>query len=416
MNHSIALSVVFLLLAAGCYEDNSAYNPDLQSCKSSSPACPATAPICDDDNTCVQCTPTNKDACVGAAPICGMDRFCHPCTSHDQCDSKACLPSGECADATKVAYVVVGGSPGTGACDRSSPCGTLWQGVQSNKDVIKIGPGTFKPDDSVVIERVVTIVAEPGTVLDRNLDGNILDIRGKSGSPTKVHISDVEITGSSMGNAIDVSANGSAPTFILNRVSIHDNQGLGIYATNSTVHVFRSMISENASGGVSLNNTAFKLISNFFFRNGDSAKTVGGLYISTSSNAENRLEFNTFHRNEAQDGVGNAIQCVAGPSFAASNNILFGNATSTSMLQTSGTCAHTYSLVQPGPMPATGAFNFADDPKFVAGATGELRLTATSPAKGKADPAADLTGEALVDINGDKRTKVPADIGADQLP
>lgn len=418
MNHSTALSVVFLLFAAatsaGCYEKNPEFNPDAQSCASSTPSCPAASPICLND-VCVQCTQTEKSACKEATPICGADNACHACSLNDQCDSKVCLPTGACAAATDVAYVVLGATSGTATCDMASPCGTLWLGVQTSKPIVKMGAGLFKPDDSVLIERSVTILGEPGTVLDRNMDGPILEIKGKSGSTTKVLIANVEITGSSMGNAVEITANGSSPTVTLDRVSIVNNQRLGILATDSTLQVFRSKISDNANGGISLMNTSFQIIGNYFFRNGGSARTVGGIQISTSQNTENRLEFNSFHKNEAQAGTATAVQCIAG-TFTARNNILFDNATASNMTQTGGSCAHSYSIVFPGPAPTTGSSNYMLDPLFASGSgMPDLSLSATSPARGKADPDSDLTGEARFDLNGTERKK-PADIGADQTP
>ena len=419
MNHSTALSVVFLLFAAvasaGCYEKNPEFDPDAQSCKSGTPSCPAASPICADDNVCVQCTQTDKGACMGATPICGADRACHACSTNDQCDSKVCLPTGACAVTTDVAYIVMGATAGTATCDMAAPCGTLWLGMQTNKPVIKMGAGLFKPDESVLIERSVTILGEQGTVLDRNLDGPILEIKGKSGSTTKVHIASVEITGSSMGNAVEISASGSSPTVTLDRVSIVNNQGLGIRASDSTLQLYRSRINDNINGGISLMNTNFQILSNFFFRNGGSAKTVGGIQISTSQSTENRLEFNSFHKNEAQNNTGTAVQCLAG-TFTARNNILFDNVTATNTTQTGGACAHSFSIVFPGPAPTTGSSNYMIDPLFASGAgMPDLSLSATSPARGKADPDSDLTGEARIDINGTERKK-PADVGADQAP
>jgi hypothetical protein len=426
MNHSAALSVVFLLFAVvaapGCYEGNSAYDPDApQSCKSPAPLCPAAAPICADDNVCVQCTPANQNACTGTTPICGTDRACHACNSNDQCESKACLPSGACAKVNDVAYVM-DAAPGAPPCDLASPCGTLSLALQSTKTIIKIGAGLFKPNESVLIERSMIILGEqgtkpgePATVLDRNLDGPILEIKGKSGSTTKVLIANVKITGSAMGNAVEITANGSSPTVTLDRVSIVENQGLGIRAIDSTLQVYRSRINDNINGGISLMSTSFQIIGNFFFSNGDSAKLIGGIQIMTLQNNENRLEFNSFHKNEALAGNGTAIQCSAG-TFTARNNILFDNVTGSNTTQTGGSCAHSFSIVFPGPAPTTGSSNYMVDPVFASGGnTPDLSLSATSPARGKADPESDLTGEARFDLNGTERKK-PADIGADQTP
>jgi hypothetical protein len=63
--------------------------------------------------------------------------------------------------------------------------------------------------------------------------------------------------------------------------------------------------------------------------------------------------------------------------------------------------------------PGTG--NSAADPGFANTTTGDLHISATSPARGAADPASNLTGPAERDIDGQLRTS-PADLGADEVP
>lgn len=81
--------------------------------------------------------------------------------------------------------------------------------------------------------------------------------------------------------------------------------------------------------------------------------------------------------------------------------------------QFAGTCLHAYSIMRPGAVP-TGTGNIASDPLFVDSSTGNLHLQSGSPARGVGDPAADLTGIAALDIDGDMRA-APPDIGADQF-
>jgi hypothetical protein len=141
--------------------------------------------------------------------------------------------------------------------------------------------------------------------------------------------------------------------------------------------------------------------------------SVGGIAISTAQNAVNRLEFNSFHGNQTQLGVGAAIQCIAG-TFTARNNIMSENGTLTNMEQVGGACAHTYSIARPGMLPA-GTGNASVDPLFVNTTTGDLHIRTGSPALGAADPNSDLTGPAARDIDGDVRA-ARADIGADEVP
>lgn len=420
MSCSTALSVVLLGLTlglgAGCYVTNNNYNADAaQSCSSSSDSCPSQTPVCEEARkVCVQCTVANAGECKGDTPVCGDDNSCRGCSAHSECSSEACLPSGACAAEAEVAYVQANKNSPDGMCTRAAPCGTVWLGVLSGKPVVKVAPGLVKGGDTTLIERTVTIVGDAGAQLDRDGDGAIFSVQGKAGNTVAVTMSGVEITGSSMGDAIQMmTVGGSSPTLILDRVTIANNQGLGVFANGGNLQVYRSKLVDNDNGGISLTGaTTFQIIGNFFYSNGASNKTVGGLNINVGANAANRLEFNTFHRNEAQDGTGSAIACIVG-SFTARNNILYNNTTGSNMLQATGSCTHSYSLIAPGAMPA-GTFNFADDPKFLGGGTSDLRLTEASPARGKADPASDLSGAARLDITGDVRT-MPADIGADQF-
>jgi hypothetical protein len=140
---------------------------------------------------------------------------------------------------------------------------------------------------------------------------------------------------------------------------------------------------------------------------------VGGVAIGTPQSATNRLEFNSFTRNKAQDTLGTAIHCIAG-TFTARNNIMSENGTLTNMEQVGGSCAHAYSIARPGTMPP-GAGNSNMDPLFANTTTGDLHVSAGSPALGAADPNSDLTGPAARDIDGDVRA-APADLGADEVP
>lgn len=409
--HFAALLAVLLLF--GCNQSNSNYDADARACTTDQ-ACSGTAkPVCLDE-TCVQCTAEKLDACTTEKPICGGDNSCRACSAHAECaTSKACLPSGACGDAAQVAYVAAGPAPG-GNCDQATPCRTLEAALLTGRPFIKVLPGTIKDNKPTLIEgREVTILAEKGAILDRDGDGAILEIRGRSGTPTKVEIHDLEITGSSTGDGITISPNGNPPLVVLNRVKIYNNQGVGVLAIGGKLNVYRSRFNENSNGGISLMNTDFSIIGNFFYNNGGNNRTTGGISINTNENAANRLEFNSFYLNQSQNNQGVAINCNAG-AFVARNNILFNNTTGSNTLQAGGTCEHQFSLIEPGAMPI-GANNFAGNPKFSSATPSELTLAADSPALKKADPTSDLRGEALIDINGDLRIALPADIGADQV-
>jgi hypothetical protein len=206
--------------------------------------------------------------------------------------------------------------------------------------------------------------------------------------------------------------------------TVAGNGTFGVYLFGHGVTVSQCAISgnvvrENPAGGLEvLNATSVDIVNNFFFANGSGTSSGGGLIVDTVTPANppvpSRLEFNSFSRNLAKDGVGSAIQCGAGVTLAARNDILSGNGTSTNLEQVGGPCTHMYSIVQPGALPS-GAGNLATDPAFRDVAAGDLHLQPGSPALGAADPSSDLAGLAGRDIDGDART-IPADIGADEAP
>jgi Right handed beta helix region len=396
--------------------------------------CAGATPVCDvgGSKMCVQCTTADDAACSDATPVCGASKTCEGCTSHAQCSesSNVCLPDGACADAGQVAYVEAGK---TGDCSKGTPCGSLAEGVGKPVPYIKV-TGTLNAAATTTISKTVTILADPNASVDTSADAtSVLTI---STSAADVKIFDLKITGGTMAGGVGVSVpTGGTPTVSLTRVKLEGNTGGGLTAsggsvtvTQSTVSgntgggltasggsvtVTQSTVSGNTGGGISIMNTTFAVVGNVFFQNGSPSATVGGLSVTTSQNAANRLEFNSFNKNQTQDGLGTAIQCTAG-AFTARNNIMSDNGTLSNMAQVGGTCMHTHSIARPGTLPP-GAGNLAADPMFLNTTTGNLHVMPGSPALGAADPASNLTGPAEFDLDNHKRTN-PADIGADELP
>lgn len=418
MTHSAAAMAAMtalsaMLLLAGCYTDNKNYNADARSCESGgSDSCPSAMPFCVEE-VCVQCTTTDASLCTGNTPICGVNGSCQACSSHAQClDSKVCLPTGGCALAADVAYVAPNGV-GAAPCDQAAPCGTLALALTTSKSIIKMATGLVKDNKITVIDgRDVVILADPGAVLDRDMDGPILQINGKSGGTNKVMIRDLELRGASADNAINISVNGGQPDVTLVGVDINNNQGLAVFAPGGKLTVYRSKIHDNSFGGISVMGN-FSIINNFFYNNGADNRNVGGIGISATDQPDNRLEFNSFYKNKASTGIGTGIQCIG--TFNARNNLLYDNDTATNTSQVGGNCTHSYSLISPVPSPPVGAGVFDADPQFASTTSADLSVLGTSPAIGKADPGTALENESAFDIDGEKRV-APADVGADELP
>jgi hypothetical protein len=376
--------------------------------------CAAPTAACDTaSQTCVQCTPTETAGCTGTTPVCGSRNACQACTSHADCTaSNVCLADGSCAAVDKVAYVA---APPAGTvnptCGIAAPCSTVAAALLTGRPYVKFR-GTI--DEAVVVEngRVVTFVADPGAKLTHGSGDPILTVRGDG---TTLDVFDLSISdgpNSASGFGLLIPAAAGSPKVSLTRVLLANDPAGGVSTAGGTLSISQSTIRGNAGGGVSITGGTFNIVGNVFFNNGNGTVVAGGLTISTSQNAANRLDFNSFALNEAQPGVGAAIHCIAG-TFTARNNIMSDNGTLANMEQISGACLHAYSIVRPGSLPP-GTGNKADDPRFKNASMGDLHIQPGSPAIGGADPTSVLSGPAARDIDGDARS-LPADIGADEI-
>lgn len=378
--------------------------------------CTLPSAVCDLGGTkrCVQCTQDQAWACTGSTPVCGAERVCRACTEHADCPlSNACLPDGSCAAETDVAYADPLGADNT-LCSKVAPCLRVANALATGRRYVKFH-GTI--DEAVTVDRgrAVTFLADPGATLTRRSAGSqpVLTVKDEGTS--------LAVYGLTIANALDTATIGVVvppasgdPTVALTRVTISNNPGGGISISGGALDLAQSLVSDNLGGGATVSMPAkFAIVGNLFIDNGTGSSPLGAIAISTLASTTNRLEFNSFYRNASQDGVGAAIRCVAG-AFTARDNILYANGSATNHEQVSGTCAHTYSLVQPGTLPA-GNGNLAADPRFQDAAGGDLHLLPGSPAFQAADPDSDLTGLASRDIDGTSR-KRPATIGAYQPP
>ena len=207
----------------------------------------------------------------------------------------------------------------------------------------------------------------------------------------------------------------NGPTVSLDRMTFTSNDAGGISSSGGTLTVSQSTFANNQGGGISVTAGSFDIVNNMFFGNGGTNSGVGGVFIHTSANAMNRLEFDSFSANTS-NVPGSGIQCTVSGGLAASNNIISG--TDTYANEVDGNCTLPYSILfttngTPGTPPtATGLLT--TNPMFVTSPTGDLHITSGSPARGAADPAAVLTGLTSVDFDGELRTQ-PTDIGADQF-
>jgi hypothetical protein len=413
-----------LALPASCffYKDDPNFCPGVphDNCLSIGPMmcdgpedCSGNTAVCDvaGTKTCVQCTPTDKNACMGQTPAC-IDNSCQPCTAHDQCDSKACLidQGGTCADSGEVAYVQSGGSGS--ACTFDLPCGTLTPAVATGKAYIKMTAGTVKDSATTTIQgRTVTILADPGAILDCNGNGAILQV---SGANTNVSIYDLRITGATGTNdsAIHLAPAVATTSLSLTRVTVDQNQGGGILSQGGALTISRSTFSGNQRGGISIvaNEATFDITNNFIVQNGDvAAGTFGGVNLNVVTSGSSRFEFNTVADNRVASGAtrsGGVICDIVG--FTASNNIVARNRLGTDATapnaQTLGVCIYRTSKIQND----VAGLNFASPDMMPF----SYKLSEGSSAINQATTPSLVT----IDHDGDPRPQgAQKDIGADEL-
>lgn len=439
--------VILGLAGAGCdsllgKEPNPGYcpsppcAPDAGGCGSNADCISPGAGVCDVMGTkqCVQCTATDHAACTANAPVCGADNACRACAAHVECDSNACsFATGSCAVETDVAYVSSTGADNS-TCDKSAPCASIAAALMTARHYVKIH-GTI--DGGIVVDkgRTVTFLADPGAMLTRGTGGDVLTVRDPG---TSLTIYDLTISGATT-SSFGIVVTGGTTALSLIRVTVSNNaaggiassgsltidhsmilnnssDGPGISVTGGSLSLAQSLISGNRGGGVDVTGTTakFAIVSNKFVSNGAGDPTsslLGAVNIRTNFSSANLLEFNTFYKNLSTDGIGAAIRCDPA-TFTARANIMFGNGTATNLNQTSGTCAHIYSITNPGTVP-TGTGNQAGDPMFVNPTGGDFHLQAGSPAIGAANALAPLSGLSARDFDDHPRTS-PVNLGAYQ--
>jgi hypothetical protein len=303
-------------------------------------------------------------------------------------------------------------SAGTGtACTQAAPCPLLTDAIGKNLPYVKVAAaGAAHGTSTVVIDgKAITILAEPGAVIDRDGDGPILEVRSANAD---VRIFDATVSGatSASGAGILVTANGGQPKLALTRVTVSNNQGDGIAASGGALTVTQSTIASNQGGGIAVSSGAtFVITNNFIYRNGDQdTGTYGGVNLAVATAGSNVFEFNTVVDNRASTGAtrGGGVICdIAG--FAAPNNVIARNAvganTTVSNAQTLGVCTYPTSKVQND---HTGlAFVSAEAAPF------DYRLLVGSVAIDQAT----TTSSIVVDHDGDLRPQgAQKDCGADE--
>ncbi len=381
--------------------------------------CTAATPICNvAAEVCVQCIDNGQ--CSGTSPVCNTTHSCEGCQTDNQCLSEACLDDGACASPEAVIFASPNGLDAVG-CGLTSdnPC-TLTRAISEStaeRNLIKLTAETFTSTggegfviDGGAVDHPVTFLARGATIFHSGSGANFTIKNGAN----------MTFVGGTVANGEGNSGHGftctgtSALTVI--GALVQDNEGFGIRSEDCTLEVTKSTIHNNDNGGITVSLGTFVIIGNFIHGNGDFAKTVGGILISVPENPTNRLEFNSINLNFAAFGVGNGIECQAGPSFVARNNIVFNNNHAANSVEVDG-CKYSFNDIGPLAVVAgsSDGTNINVDPMFANQTNGNLHLLPGTPLLDSADPAAMITGVAAVDIDDEQRT-LPTEMGADAVP
>lgn len=410
----VGLCIGGLLLALGCTKPNPNYceaNPE-KDCRIDASTrcethadCGASTPVCEPINgTCVQCTRDRADACIGTAPFCDDNSTCRGCKAHAECDSLACLPTGACGT-SQVAYVDPQGNQNA-ICSVGQPCSTIAAALMTQLPYIKIH-GVL--DERVtILDRNVTLLADPGATLTASTIGPIITIDGGS----DVSIYDLTVRGAlgtNMGWGIYVREPTSGivlPTLNLERVVIRESRLEGIASSlSSTVRMSKCVVTGNHGGGAMLLGS-YDVSNSLFVVNGAAGSSTGGLFLQGKPGS-------TFHFNTVADNVSDSTQNAnsginCATPIPTTNNIIANNLISPN-------CSPDYSLLDLGGGPA--AHNRFGNPQFKNRnyastlSPDYYRITDSSPAIDGADPASSVH----TDIDGDSRPNGSApDMGADE--
>ncbi|HET9622647.1 MAG TPA: right-handed parallel beta-helix repeat-containing protein [Kofleriaceae bacterium] len=458
----LALFTTSVMALLGCTKTNDLYcdgHPGAAGCPdgggSGVPACKnddgctgnAAGSVCDTaQSKCVQCTSAH-DACdkAGTTPICDTTaETCGACTTDDQCGTGGfCLPSGACAAATTVIHAASTGTDPQPACGNGTPqkpCSLddalTIAAADPTKKVIQLddsGSYASSQPSSFVVKADVTIEAHTATFHRRTggpgdgpiftvtggkaaalLGGTIDGALGINGDGIQCNSSSsLVVRGTTISNSTEsaIDFQNCDVTVVAAKLQSNGNNNLsaGIKSSAGTLTIYQSVIAGNKGGGLSLNDgTVFKVVGNAIVGNGGNNSPTGGVSINaTPTAAGSRLDFNTISSNQSQSIVGAGVQCAINQ-FTAEDNIIWNNTPK----QLNG-CSYAYSVIGPTKVAAEndGGNDTEADPKLAADG---FHITAASSAHQHANQAADLTGIAAKDVDGDPRVK-PADSGADQF-
>jgi hypothetical protein len=414
--------------------------PDAAACSATMPCagdqfCEVSAGICHD---CGGVSPAGQSAelCTdAAAPVC--DGFvCRACEVDAECDSGVCRHDGTCAAAATVIYAAPA-AIGVGDCSTPANACDIYDAndaVDGTRTIIHLAPGTYNLEAGrLMVNADVTIVGRDAIVRRNANTGPVIEtmnsadltlefatVRDGTGSAGDGLVcnagSSMTLRGATVDSCDESGIDADGCTLSIEGSTFSGNTGGGLSTSGGSLTVSGSTFSGNTglSPGVRSGSSTLVFVGNLVANNGSTSASAGGLVIENLSNsgAGSRVEFNTIARNTADTGLPTNIDC-AGSQLLVRNNIIWDGVSGNPAPV--GNCSYTYSIIGPSGTP-TGMGVTASNPQFMN--TTAFTLSPTSPARGMADPASDLTGLAAVDANGTPRPSPAggrADIGYDEV-
>ncbi|MFT3699447.1 MAG: choice-of-anchor Q domain-containing protein [Kofleriaceae bacterium] len=414
--------------------------------------CSTDAPHCStSDGACVACLMDSD--CDASVPVCDMTTHaCRGCVADSECSSGACLAAtnGACADSGNILWVTALGSD-TGDCPKTAACKTITYAVSrvlTFRNVIHVdgvgvstGPSTITLGGPLYIDggsnatltRPAMTVFNLSNQADLTLDGITVEqgqgeVVVMSAGTLRLRKSNLSLSKSaSVGgtlNTVDMSggalivdsttfdsASTGGPTAIgcsAGSVAVKNSifRAFALAISHCDLTFQQSTMQINGGGNLAANNGKI-LIENSVFTS--SSAVADAVFVNTAASGS-QVRFNTWADTSTGTLSGAGLTCDA--SIDVSSNIFIWGPQALAE-----TCTARYSIFDDATSEPPAAHNSiaTGASLFVDFANSDFHLSATSPARGAADPAESIA----VDRDGTQRPNpagTTADIGAYEAP
>ena len=358
-------------------------------------------PACSDrTGQCSPCGDVETFACGQEFPVCDASGACLTCERHDECATGACHldPAdplvGQCFLEDEVIWVdreavcPGDGSEATPNCSLDDVVDGLAEG---DNRVVRIAPGIYNGDVSLLVDATVALVGDGGVP---TLRGNGLASPGMTLFDGRVYTFGIRVSDNGVGEGVRCSN----ATLWMQVSEVGDNADYGIYASAPcTLHLEASSVFNNQGGGIRVFGGSLLLDNASVGNNGNGARgpainaqfaTIDVLYSTIAGN----------------DGVGpDSLQCLETEGTVRNSIVVGESANSASIdcfpLQFSNNAIDAASFAGNGGVHVSEAFNplwFNDEDG------GDFRLGAP-PLTPFGDVALWVDGDPPLDADGTER-------------